>query len=363
MVDGGAERGTALAGRNGVNDPHIVDGPLGIAAPLSDVDEVELLARNGATEFYCGVAPAAWAARYGASWLNRRARGRANVPSVDHVAALASAAHACGCALRVTLNAPFYTGDQLGEVAELAESLLGVGADGLVVTDVGLLVALRDRGLAGAVTLSSVAAVHNAGAAAFFRELGVRRMVLPRHVRVSEVASIHARLPDVALEVFVLNDGCVYEEGHCATTHALGTFCLTPWTHDLRRVDGAEPTEDERRSFAAAASEHRRWIWHVDNCGSSFSDQGLPNGPCGLCAIGALRDAGVRCLKIVGRESSTFRKVRSVRLVNSVVAQLAGGASDATAAAYARDLRNTPELCGPGYMCYYRDGDPARSER
>ena len=59
MVDGGAERGTALAGRNGVNDPHIVDGPLGIAAPLSDVDEVELLARNGATEFYCGVAPAA----------------------------------------------------------------------------------------------------------------------------------------------------------------------------------------------------------------------------------------------------------------------------------------------------------------
>ena len=41
----------------GVRAPQI-----GIASPLSDPDEVELLVSNGATEFYCGVAPSAWAA-------------------------------------------------------------------------------------------------------------------------------------------------------------------------------------------------------------------------------------------------------------------------------------------------------------
>ncbi len=328
---------------------------IGIASPLSDPDEVDLLVANGATEFYCGVTPPAWAARFGASWLNRRARGKANLPSIEHVESLTKKVHEYGLPVRVTLNAPFYTGDQLDAVVGLSRELLGAGADGLIVSDVGLILALRERGVAADITLSSVAAARNSGACAFFRDVGVRRIVLPRHVRLSEVAAIRARLPDVALEVFVLNDGCVYEEGHCATTHALGTFCLTEWDYDLARRDGEAPTGDERAMFDGATEDYQRWIWHVNNCGLSYSDRGLPNGPCGLCAIWDLAAVGVSCLKIVGRESPTFRKVRSLRLVNTIVDQVARGATRDEAAAYAKDVRGTPELCESGYMCYYRD--------
>nr|MBK7066999.1 U32 family peptidase [Deltaproteobacteria bacterium] len=337
----------------GVRAPQI-----GIASPLSDPDEVELLVSNGATEFYCGVAPSAWAARYGASWLNRRSRGRANLPSMEHVANLVEKVHAHGLPVRVTLNAPFYTGEQLADVLALAGEITAAGADGLIVSDVGLILALRERGVAADITLSSMAAMRNSGAAGFFRDLGVTRMVLPRHVRMSEVASLRAHLPDVALELFVLNDGCVYEEGHCATTHALGTFCLTEWEYALDRRDGAAPTDDERAAFDEAVDDYRRWKWHVNNCGSSFSDRGLPNGPCGLCAIWDLCDLGVSCLKIVGRDSPTVRKVRSLRLVKTIVEQVAGGGTREAAAEYAQGLRDTPELCGSGFMCYYRDAVP-----
>jgi collagenase-like PrtC family protease len=329
---------------------------IGIASPLSDVAEVDLLADNGATEFYCGVSPPAFAARYGVAWLNRRARGRANLPSIEHAAELIARAHARGRPVRVALNAPFYTGEQLGEVVALAETLLAAGADGLIVSDVGLILALRARGVAKGLTLSSVAAARNSGACAFFADLGVERIVLPRHVLVAEAVAVRAAVPGVALEVFVLNDGCVYEEGHCATTHALGTFCMTRWRYGLRRRDGAPPTDAERAAFERAAEAYREWIWHVDNCGSTYSDQGLPNGPCGLCAVWDLCDAGVACLKIVGRDSPTVRKVRSVRLVYTVVEAVRAGASRAEVAALATGLRATPQLCSSGYMCYYREG-------
>ena len=103
---------------------------------------------GGVTEFYCGVAPSAWAARYGASWLNRRSRGRANLPSMEHVANLVEKVHAHGLPVRVTLNAPFYTGEQLADVLALAGEITAAGADGLIVSDVGLILALRERGVA-----------------------------------------------------------------------------------------------------------------------------------------------------------------------------------------------------------------------
>ncbi len=46
-----------------------------IVAPLSKVEEVPLLAKAGADEFYCGVVPREWVERFGTSAVNRRIFG------------------------------------------------------------------------------------------------------------------------------------------------------------------------------------------------------------------------------------------------------------------------------------------------
>ena len=44
----------------------------------------------------------------------------------------------------------------------------------------------------------------------------------------------------------------------------------------------------------------------------------------------------------------------SLKLVNAVVEKVRTGARPEDTAAFARALRDTADLCGSGYMCYYR---------
>jgi len=63
---------------------------------------------------------------------------------------------------------------------------------------------------------------------------------------------------------------------------------------------------------------------------------------------------GITSLKIAGREASSFRKLASLRLVKTVVDHARSGATPEELVARVRRIRNTPQMCDAGYMCYYR---------
>ena len=152
------------------------------------------------------------------------------------------------------------------------------------------------QGLAARVHISSLASCRNHGAAAFYRDLGVSRVILPRHVTLREIEAI--AIPGLEWEAFLLNDGCVFEEGICATTHAFGPYCIDD------RLGGKLGRLDDRYEF---------FKWTLNNCGCQTS-RGYTLGPCGLCALPRLAQIGVASLKVVGREASLARKVASVEL-------------------------------------------------
>jgi putative protease len=324
-----------------------------ILAPLRSSSEVEALAAAGAEEFYCGLTPPGWAATQGRAWAHRRNPRSAGVPDVaDLERIVALAAHR---PVYVTLNAPSYHASAIPLLVDFGRRLLeDVGARALIVAETELLLALAEAGLARRVHVSSLATCRNRGAARFYRDLGVSRIILPRHLTLREIEAI--RVDGVELEAFVLNDGCVFEEGLCATTHALGTFCL---------ADGEAPprarslpvVEDlgERGPIPAEALErYAFWKWTLDNCGCSTS-RGFPLGPCGLCAMPRLAAAGVASLKVVGREASLERKEASVRLVAHALrlADAGGGREVLRDAAIA--LRGARGLCEGARLCYYPD--------
>lgn len=328
---------------------------IAIASPISTLAEVDSLAAMGASEFYCGVSLQSWASRYGdAAWLNRRGAGAAN-PGPEELGKIAQKAADMGIPVAVPLNAPYYTAEQLPVLLDLCAALEESGVSSVIVSDPGLMLALRASGSALKITASSVAAIRNRRSAAFYRDLGLQRLILPRHLTVADIVRIRKAVGDIELEVFGLNDGCVYEEGFCATTHAAGAFCLTEWDYALQRLDGRALSEQERQAFDANVQDYRSWIWHLANCGYRMSARQLPNGPCGLCAVWDFCQAGIDCLKIVGREAHPSRKLRSLQLLRTVVELVDQGASRDEVRDYARELRDTPELCGSGYMCYYRD--------
>ena len=212
-----------------------------------------------------------------------------------------------------------------------------VGVAALIVAEWELLLALCADGLASRMHVSSLASCRNPGAAAFYRDLGVARVILPRHVTLAEIEA--TAIPGLEWEVFVLNDGCIFEEGTCATTHALGTFCMTD------RLGGKFGRLDERYEF---------WKWTQNNCGCQ-SNRGYTLGPCGLCALPRLARLGVASLKVVGREASLARKAASVRLAAAALDQAARGARPDGIRDAVIALRGAPELCRNAHLCYYPD--------
>jgi putative protease len=314
------------------------DRSMKILSPLRCASEVGPLLSAGADEFYCGLAPPGWKQKFGTAWINRRHPDSAGVP--DEAALLEIIAAAGSLPVHVALNSPHYPPGAVKMLAEFGARLLqDFGVSALIVADMDLLLALIDAGHAADLHLSSLATVSNAASSHFFRGLGISRIILPRHLTLAEIAQ--CVVEGVGFEAFLINDGCVFEEGLCATTHDAGTFCLT----DGDGLKDMPPGLLERYAF---------WKWTQNNCGCSTS-RGFPLGPCGLCAIPALQAAGVRSLKVVGREASLERKLASVKLAAMArdIAQKGGQAEKIRETTIA--LRGGASLCHKAQACYYPD--------
>ena len=326
-----------------------------INAPVSSVSEVEMLLHFGADELYCGVTPPAWETRYGDQWwANRRSPVQANLPAWGDLLQIVEAAHRAGVKVNTTLNAAFYPRAGLRCLVKLAQKLVAEAqVDGLIVSDFNLLQQLSCEQLPVRLHLSSLGSCFNSRTADFYRAMGVDRVILPRQLTLSEIQRlVSGTAGRMEFEVFAINDGCYFEEGFCQTSHALGPFCHSPWTPEF-----CGPSQSGQAGGLDLTQEMmylRRYLWFQNNCGCSHQEDGLPNGPCSLCWFGHFRDWGIDVVKIVGREASFVRKMRSLQLVKTVLEEAAAGARPEAVAALARALRNTPEYCDSGYMCYFR---------
>ncbi|MBM3271203.1 MAG: U32 family peptidase [Candidatus Sericytochromatia bacterium] len=329
-------------------------GLMKLLAPVSAHEEVAPLIAAGAEEIYCGLVPAAWVSGEDpAHWLNRRSARGANLHSIGELRAVLASAHDRAVPVFLTLNAHHYQQRQIPLIVEMARVLGAEGVDALIVSDLTLIGALRDGGVYVPVHLSSLGVCINAEAARFYADLGVRRIILPRHLSLPEIGAVVSAVPEVEFEVFLLNDGCVYEEGHCLTTHEWGAFCLEDWSFEFRPLS-EEAAARHRAAWDDTLADYQRFRWFQNNAGCSTTARGLPNGPCSLCFLPRFAEAGVASLKVVGREAAAIRKLASVQLAGAVLRTWRETHAPEAVAARARGLRDTPDLCDSGYMCYFR---------
>jgi len=329
---------------------------MNIAAPISSVKEVEMLLHYGADELYCGVRTPEWEEHFGEHlWMNRRSPKGANLGSWEDLQQMINLAHDSGTPVHVTLNAPFYTRSGMDYLLKLAEKLVTeLNIDSLIVSDFNFLTRLADHRLPVSLHLSSLGSCINSYAADFYYSMGIKRIILPRQLRLSEIKGVVTQTKSpMEFEVFAVNDGCFFEEGFCQTTHALGgPFCLTDWEVQIQPIDD-NPISNAQMD--RHSEDLREYLWYQNNCGSSFQRDGLPNGPCSLCWFGHFRDWGVTAVKIVGREASFYRKMRSLQLVKTVMDEVNKKVGRNGIGQFARSLRATPEYCDKGYMCYFKE--------
>ena len=339
-----------------------------IVAPLSKIEELDPLIEAGADEFYCSVVPADWMEKFGSSAVSRRL-----FSSLSSEADLEQAIERIqryGKHISLVMNAQHYTSEQMDCMLHLAERFAAKGGNAIIVGDPVLLGMIGQEQLGVGLHLSSIAACRNKHNAEFYAELGATRIIFPRDMTLKEMERLSKAKPHLEFEAFMLNDGCVFEEGVCHSIHLPGqhggAICLDNYQYQYQRIDGQRLQPQEQVLLERNDQLYQQWLWYRFGCGFSVSENGYPFGPCGLCALPQLRDQGVVAVKIAGRDAPLDRKIKSVELVRKVMDQMDGGQTDRAVIEYAQQIRQNPSLCSHGKMCYYPETarrNPPKTER
>lgn len=327
-----------------------------IIAPISRIEEIEPLAAAGADEFYCGLVPEEWTRSLGTSGVNRRLFG--NLQTYEQLAEAVRLAHGQGRQLSLVMNAQHYDEARSRALIVLAHRFADLGGDALIVGDIGLLALLAASASPLRLQVSSLLTCRNSEAAALYRDLGAHRIILPRDVTLAEIEAMASGCDAIEFEAFVLNDGCVFEEGSCHTIHLPpglgGPICLDRYTMDIARRDEQALSPREHAAFERHAQRYQEWLWQRFGQGfNAATARGYPAGPCGLCAMPRLAAAGVAAVKIAGREAPMSRKIKSVELVSLVRDRVRRGDDAQQVRQYASELRGDASMCERALGCYY----------
>jgi len=307
-----------------------------ILSPADRASEVPELADAGAEELYAGFVPTFWAEAFGpVVSCNRRSYEEANVGSLGELDALVHAAAVRDIPVHVALNASPIPGGMIPRMVGLAGDLARRGVRGVIVSDLPLLLALRDaRFRRLELHASTLFSAFNGMTVSFLRRAGASRVILARELSTGEIGSMVSSAGQTRVEAIGFRGRCPNIEGFC--THLHDDPGRT-WPCELRyETEWRGPGEGIPPGVREA-------IGRNEGADRYFS--------CGLCAVPLLERAGVHALKIVGRGSETSRKVDAVRAV-------------AAMRAWGREAVPAAAECGRRGKAAYREtfGRPCRAE-
>ena len=244
----------------------------------------ELLAPAGSpAAFRCALAAGADAIYCGLSELNAR-RGADNFTE-ESFAEACELAHLAGSRVYLTENISVKDAE-LEDACALAVRAAALGADALIVADLGLMSLLAKRAPELELHVSTQANVGDVAGLRLCAELGASRVTLSRELSLAEIREVCAAGRELGMECEVFCHGalCMAYSGLCRMSAARGArsanrgLCAQPCRlpHRLVAGDGTPLAGEESRALC-------------------------PKDLCAVDELAELVDAGVAALKIEGR--------------------------------------------------------------
>ncbi|HPX31617.1 MAG TPA: U32 family peptidase [Smithella sp.] len=221
-------------------------------------------------------------------------RASSSEMSLTDLAAGVKEAHQQGVKVYAAANT-FARNADLTRAAKIIPELAATGIDALIVSEPGMLQLARRAAPQLPVHLSTQANTTNIEAVKFWKDQGVRRIILARELNLKEIGEIAAAVPDMELEIFIHGAMCMSYSGRCYLSafrnrrSANEGDCSQPCRWEYKLYESTRPDdplileEDERYSYLLSSKD--------------------------LCLIEHLPDvlaAGVTSLKIEGRMKSAY---------------------------------------------------------
>ena len=235
---------------------------LELLAPAGSMEAVAAAIQNGADAVYLG---------YG----DFNARRNAKNFSREEFAAAVSYCHVRGAKVYLTLNT-LLTDRELPQAAEFAAEASALGADAVLVQDMGVLRMVRQVAPDLPIHASTQMTVHNLDGVKMVADLGMTRAVLSRELSRDQIEYICQNAP-IEIEVFAHGALCMCYSGQCFLSSVIGG------------------RSGNRGLCAQPCRLKYGWGDKADSYPLSLKDLSLAGH------LRELRKMGVKCVKLEGR--------------------------------------------------------------
>lgn len=334
-----------------------------ILTPVNTANEVELLKKAGAEEFFCGYVPYYWIKKYNKSLYqdgtyrimqisnNKRDGISQNITDINNLKELADKVREVNCKLYVTLNFFFYPQESYEELNMILDEIKMLDISGVIITDVGLINYIRNNYPDISLVLSTCQSIYNSYAVKFFKEMGITRITFPRHITLDEIIEITNAEPNIEYECFILEGKCIYDDGNCKALHGVGNFCCDQWEYSYYRTDDKDFTYKEIQKLSENELCFKNWTKPYPSVDAKVN--GWPYVGCGICAIPQLiKQSNITTLKISGRGITIGEKLSLIRYVKRAISMAENGKDAASIREYGKKVLGIPEMCDLKSRCY-----------
>lgn len=256
--------------------------PIELLAPAGNMEKLKMAIAYGADAVYLA----------GRRFSLRAYGGNFNA---DELKEAADFVHSRGKKMYVTVNI-IPRNEDLEGLGEYFTFLESIGADGAIVSDLGVFQLAREAAPHLPLHVSTQASCANWRSAKVWKDLGASRVVLAREVSIAEMARIREKT-GVELEYFVHGAMCISWSGRCL----LSNF----FTDGRRQSNRGECIQACRFRYALVEETRPDQYWPVeeDEHGTYILNS---KDLCLLRQIPALIEAGASSLKIEGRMKSVY---------------------------------------------------------
>ncbi len=312
-----------------------------LLAPAGSIDKLKIAIHYGADAVYMG-----------GKDFSLRAHA---VMSREDLATAVSYAHDHGVKCYITINIMAHNTDLTG-LPDYLLFLEKINADGLIISDPGIIRNAKEMVPQLPIHLSTQANITNYAAAKFWEEQGVSRINLARELGLTEIKTIRENV-SVELELFVHGAICISYSGRCSLS-------LYMTGRDANCGNCAHPCryryvlEEEKRPghyFPVEEDQHGTYI---------FNSKDL----CLLHRIPELTLAGANSLKIEGRMKSVYYVGAIVRLYRAALDYMAEQIASSGPAVMSNltmpdhFTEELPKIGSRGYTENFIDGPPTEKD-
>ena len=238
-----------------------------LLAPAGDLERLKLAFHYGADACYIG-------------GKDFSLRANAKNFSLEDIKEAVTYAHLLNKKVYVTVNIVFHNEDLDGLIKYLKE-LSYIGVDAVIVSDIAVINIINENNIDLEVHLSTQASTLNSYAASFWKNLGVKRIVLAREASKEDIKAIKENT-GLDLEVFIHGAMCTSFSGRCV---------LSNYTTN-------------RDSNRGGCAQVCRWMFDIKNSDNTFMM--MPKDLCMANYIKDLIDLGVNSFKVEGRMRSVY---------------------------------------------------------